>query len=526
MSMALAGTSLVLPASPQDAAVGDVDGDGRSEIALLVEWPEWSSIAEEQRLGPGRSEMTVVPAIEVRRELWVLRVAGARLERLAPPLAVGPDVVALDAPEGGGPVVALTREGPARLESVTGEMSGDRVATLALEHIASVDTPLGRSESVLPRLRLVADLEGDAGWSVVVPTSTGTAFVDPNGGVTELPAAFRDVRSGPEARLSMSLPQLVDLDGDGSHELLESRTGERGRIKWTPRRADGGYGEPVVWDTGSLHRRALPRREATPDGEGSRTVLVLWDTGDMDGDGTLEVAVGTRRMEDPGLGEALDAIRGKAAIDLAFHTLNWDGTVSEEAERRLEMRGHPMYVRNAAGGPSPFVDLDRDGLPELLTVRIRIGVFGVARTVASGEASPKVEISGYRLLGGKWKRASSNMPEVRYRVDLGSGELSQYARVPGDVTGDGAWDLVEIDGQTVRVYPGNAGSGPFFSDEPANERSLQAPIRSWQGAMFVDLEGNGRLDLIAFEPVDAEEQEGMVDPVRIELVRLDDREEP
>lgn len=516
--MAAGGT--ILPASPRDAASGDVDDDGTAEIVLLIEWPAWTSFAEDTGNVPGRSEITVQPAIEIRRELWVLESAAAGLARAAKPLRVDEDVVAIDGKGGDGPVVALTRDGPAWVRAGPSFSGETTRSVVSVEPLAALPTPIARSEGVLARLPLLSDLDGDGRASVVVPTETGLAVVGTGGDVSEVPLTQREVRSGPDARLTMQLPRLVDLDRDGTPELLEVEGGPRGRVSWQAPADGGGYAPATVWYVGQRYRQAQGLRRDGGARDSTGTAIVLSEVSDPDADGTLELTLGTRELEDPGIGEALDALRGKSEVRLASYPLRWNGTVARKPERRFSVRGHPMYVRRSAGPASPFVDLDRDGTPELLTVRIRIGVFGIARTLASGEASPEVELSAYRRSGEVWKRVDRDMPEVRYRLDLDSGELSQYARIPGDVTGDGLWDLVEIDERTVRVYPGRGGSGAPIAEEPAREHPLMAPIRSWQGAVFVDLDGSGCLDMLAFEPVEPEADGELVDPVRVERVPL------
>lgn len=547
-----AGEQMVLPASPRDAAVGDVDGDGTAEIVLLIEWPVWSSIADVRSAGPGATEVQVVPAIEVRRELWTLRPAEDRLVEVAPRLAVGRSVVAIDGRGGGGPVIALTDCGPARLRlraagatggAGTAAQPGESRAEVVLELVAEVDSPLARSETVLGRARLLGDVDGDGVDEILVPTARGLAVVpyDARGaagtadgeelaaagetlaaGVMEIASSFREVRSGEVGSLGMGLPVVTRLRGVSGTGLLElNRRDDLVVWRGGRRRADGTYAQKITWDVAALF----------PEEEGFQ----LLGVSDIDGDGTLEAARMLQNLgDDAGLGEALDAVRGKNEKELAIFALGWDGQVAEEPESAFEMTGHPMFVERADGPWSPFVDLDGDGRAEMLTVRIRIGVMGIARTLASGEASPKVELGGYRWMegsggggrdarggGGEWKPVRGKMPEVRYRLDLGSGDLSQYARVPGDVTGDGLWDLVEIDERTVRVYPGQAGEDAApFAESPAAEYELAAEIRTWMGAMFVDLEGDGGLDLLAFEPMEARDDEEMVEPVRVELIRL------
>ena len=83
-------------------------------------------------------------------------------------------------------------------------------------------------------------------------------------------------------RRSRSIPNpahvsLVDLDGDGRHDLLVGDLGqffpgdhERGAVAWA-RGLAGGYAPPVLWD-------GFPR-------------VADAQAGDLDGDGRLDVAV-------------------------------------------------------------------------------------------------------------------------------------------------------------------------------------------------------------------------------------------
>ena len=73
LAAALGVGSVVLPASPEGVAIGDVSGDSGNEIVLLLVWPSWSSVAVSTSPSPGYYEVVVKPAIGDRRELWVLR---------------------------------------------------------------------------------------------------------------------------------------------------------------------------------------------------------------------------------------------------------------------------------------------------------------------------------------------------------------------------------------------------------------------------------------------------------------------
>jgi hypothetical protein len=154
---------------------------------------------------------------------------------------------------------------------------------------------------------------------------------------------------------------------------------------------------------------------------------------------------------------------------------------------------------------SPFIDVDGNGSKELLAFDMALGYFGIAKAVTTGTAKAGVTPRGFRLTAEGWAEIPKLAPAFDVRLNLRQGELRGFALLPGDVTGDRIDDMVVLDGDEVLVHAGRAG-GTIEPRPRTRARLPRAQAGSSFLPLFVDLDGDGVLELIAVEQL--EEREG------------------
>ncbi|MCU0253432.1 MAG: VCBS repeat-containing protein [Acidobacteria bacterium] len=497
--------SVQLPANPVDVAAGDVDGDGTSEIVLLLLYPAWGSAAEVRDTAEGQ-EVDVVAALQDRRELRAYAIeGGTRLRLAAPPLPLEGGVYALDALPRGGPMVAMTAAGPARVVVRTAASGaegradadpGQGAVRLELLSVAAAPPVFAGVERFFSFAPLAADLDGDGQPESLVPTGRGLVAVRlADGALSELSTPLADVASGGQGRIRVTLPRVLDVDRDGTVDLVD--VDDRTRRVALRRGLGGGRFAPAVdWDLGGL----LAERPQT-----AGTVRSPWllDVLDVDADGTLEAAIAIRE-DDAESKPSLRALKG-GPHTIAFHPLVPGRAAGGAPESTLRGTFTAPLELPREDSFSPFLDVDGNGTKELLVFDMALGYFGVAKAVTTGNAKVGVTPRGFRFAGGAWVEIPKLAPAFDVRLNLRQGELRGFALLPGDVTGDRLDDMVVLDGDEVVVHAGRA-DGTIEPRPRTRARLPRAEPRSSFLPVFVDLDGDGALELIAVEQL--EEREG------------------
>ncbi len=469
----------------------DVDADDTAEIVVLLVWDEWGSMMRGVSSSPGTSEVEVLPAIEERREIRVFELGDGALSLAAEPLQVGAEVLAIDAVTGDGPVVVLTDDGPARL-TLAGGSAPDRV--VSLDRIADVRPVMAGARRLFAGLSFVHRRGLSGGTEIFVPTSDGLAVVDAAGAVHRHAAPIKDVRSGQVPFLHTTFPLLVDADRDGSLDLLDvGRFQDRAwlnRVAFRKGLGGGRVAPARVWALAGL-------LEPTDDEREAGLSRMLADVADLDGDATLEAVIAVLDTSATSIRGALRAIRGQPGR-LYVHALAGSGPPAAEPERVVDIVGHLFPLPQANGVRSPFRDLDGDARPELVTMTIAIGYFGAGRALIGGKARATIHPVVHRDSGTGYREIEDSVPPMKFKQDLRSFDLSRFFDFPGDLDGDGVFDLVEVDGNEIRLRLGR--DGPRYDDDPTLEVELTGDVLSWLGVTFLDVDGDGDRDLIAFEP--------------------------
>jgi hypothetical protein len=262
----LALTSLArLPSVPLALAVGDVDGDGKSEIAVLLD--------------DGLVVLDADGRVRWRSDLKDLPPAAS------PPREPFGAVAVLVSP----PRIALASGRHARGEVLT--VKGSELKGVAAEHPVAVD---GVPVRVAPGLNVFEKVAGSPAPFTALSVRSGVRL-------TVFPDGTASLWRGAEAgRLNGAgaASTLADLDGDGTPEVFLSSTrffpdGDPLRVVSLASAEAQQPGPSALWEGSTPRGRALVATAADLDGDRSEEVLLgVWLS---DGTGELLVA---RRIAD------------------------------------------------------------------------------------------------------------------------------------------------------------------------------------------------------------------------------------
>ncbi len=318
--------------------------------------------------------------------------------------------------------------------------------------------------------RSLADWGGDGralGFSVKAPgalvVTSGGARVSLDTGeseglfLREAPAAFAAML---QADAHYRAPALVDVDGDGRLDLL-LRKDDALHVHL----ADG-HGMPEE----PTRQEPLPEWLAKPD-----TDLIL-HLADLDGDGDIDVLA----RQSP------EHVRLEAATFTYFVLLN-DGA------RLIPDQPHQVLRFEGNGTDSEITDVDGDGRADLVVTKY------VLPTLTDLVTGFRLVRGAYVYLAGQGKDPFGRKPALRDEQSFTLESLQDalvVRRIPGDLSGDGVADLVEVD-LTGRVVVRRI--------EQAGSREWRLSADSWKrfdlGAdlsrlSIEDVNGDGLQDLV------------------------------
>lgn len=509
--------SVELPGAPATIVAGDVDGDGRGDLAVVVVYTAWDqqSVEQESHMEgvDGLVEMlTVVPFLADRRELWLLRgTADGDFERAADPLPLPASVVGLEPGTPGAPIVALTDDGVAALRFVAGAP-----ARLELEPLVAEPSLLAHSGTLVPNLGIARDLDRDGRADLLLPDEQGAAVVLATaGGPASIVASrlvFPDLgeRRGAGADRHLALPEARDLDGDGLPELLLVDP-DRGwdRLELLRNLGAGRFAPAIGVSAGALGRGA-PARHGKRD---RKSIVYL---GDLDGDGRAEY-VTQEDLEDEDAGFRKEMRQAKTPPRrYRVHAMRADFSMAPEATREFEADGYAFEGGDEIRLPGGFQDLNGDGRLDLVTLTLDFSLFQIVRVLATHSFDLGLDFHVYcQSASGEFRPVAGLDLAGKFHLDLDNLKIGQLSQFAGDFDGDGRADFVQIGrGRTVTIHRG--GEDCSFPTSPDLKIELAEAPRDLALVEIRDLDGDGRSDLAIVQP-EAAKEAGVTPPVRLEL---------
>jgi hypothetical protein len=277
----------------------------------------------------------------------------------------------------------------------------------------------------------------------------------------DAPAAFAAML---EADAHYRAPALVDVDGDGRLDLLQRR-----EDTLLVHLADehGLPSEPT-------RREPLPEWLAKPD-----TDLIL-RLADLDGDGDIDLIA----RQSP------EHVKLESATFTYFVLIN-DGSrlLPEQPQQVLRFEG--------SGTDSELTDVDGDGRADLVVTKY------VLPTLTDLVTGFRLVRGAYVYLAGDGKDPFGRKPALRDEQSFTLESLQDalvVRRIPGDLSGDGVADLVEVDltGRVVvrrieRTGGRFGGSEWTLPDDAWKRFDLGADLSELQ---LQDVNGDGLIDLV------------------------------
>ncbi len=255
---------------------------------------------------------------------------------------------------------------------------------------------------------------------------------------------------------SMSLSNLVDIDGDGRLDMIELPPSEGNVGSATAFRVWRGTAAGSFEPDFTLWPKATwTQSVGTVSPAGAAPVLVnaalTWL--DVDGDGLLDILTTTPN----GSGSELAVSYNQAG---SFSALRLLGVGAMVGQSRIELQGAwngvPALQPGWHADTIQMIDLDDDGLAELAMTTVPAG--GSVSQLGSGRYAGRLNgdfFVGWTSRGALWESVERLMHATNQRAWY---RASDYL----DLTGDGQPDLVELDSDgRATVHTDAAGAAPI-----------------------------------------------------------------
>ena len=215
--------------------------------------------------------------------------------------------------------------------------------------------------------------------------------------------------------------------------------------------------------------------------------------GDLDGEGRGEVVTARRfdAVEDSLRGRLAAARRPRFRYEV--HALADDLRWDPRPRASFEIEGHVFAPEGVPGPLDNPRDLDGDGRPDLVALRLDLSLADAARVLLARSVHVGVELAALCQQGdGSLRPAATLRGDLTLR--LAALRLAQAASFGGDFDGDGKADFLRLGpGRRAEIHRGGAGCR-YAARPDLRFELVEAP----QDAALVsvrDLDGDGRSDV-------------------------------
>ncbi len=497
----------------------DLDGDGTTDLALLLDYRRWTTQTAIEQQGFAQS-IEVVPLLEDVRELRLYLSSEGGVAGKGITLRLAPTVTTIAPGPRFAPLLALTDAGVSAVR-----LSGPELTPrLRLESLVSEPTVMAGSGALLPTLPFVRDLDADGTLDLAIPTDAGIALY--RGGplvfssqpVQRLVLPTDDSKSGQLARRFYPLPRIEDVNGDGIPDLVVSPGAPESSalggqvsvqlsetVAFLPGLGEGRFGAAIHVPLGCL-RQETPKPSSAP----MTADVDLVHFGDIDGDGRAEVITRSDSSSKAG-DESEEPFDGT----LRLHHMNADGSLESTPYSTSEIRGIPLTVQHQGLLLHAVTDLDGDHRKELLTLTFDVSTMGALAAVMTKRLSVGVEFHVYHQdEQGRFVSFPGQSLKEKLKLNFNRLRLDRFAQFAGDFDGDGRIDFVHLStGRSITIHPGHAQGR--YDEDPALALTLDQANDELGDVTIADLDGDQRADFALMH------RRGADDPVASTPVWLD-----
>jgi len=520
--------ALDLPGPPARVLPTDLNGDGRTDLVVVVAYTEIQQIGE-NRIEDMIEFTRVIPTLFDRRQARAyLATPTGDLVLSEPPLELPVSVLSLELDAPGGGLVALTDDGIARVRFDPSRDDGE--SALRLEPLVEQRSVLSGTRRFYANLELVHDLDGDGDGDVLLPTDDGLAVyvAGPDGltagpGPRLRPAGGSDDDNGAADRW-YPMPEVRSVDGDAFPDLVFAGLApDKGDVDVFLGRGGGRFA-PLREIALDCHDRGSDLRrhaEASDEWPWPEDVAALRD---LDGDGRAELVVGIEQSRGDSFRKELKDAK-KPISTYRFFDLDGDLAVERNPYFEMQVVGHTMEgfedddEVDTSGSPfrlEQFVDLDADGRQDLVTITLQFSIFQVIRILASKKLSIGVD---FHIYAQQPDRSFREVPDLdlseKLKFDLNNLKIGRFAQFAGDFDGDGLRDFVHLGrGAKVTVHRGRPGCR--YPANPDLTIELDQEPASLDLVRIEDLDGDGRSDIRVTRPLPLGDPD-VTAPARLDL---------
>ncbi len=480
----------------------DLNGDGRPEI-VTAEFGEDSAVALYTNLESGFERSTISNDLNAPLAVEVADIDGDGDEDVIAAAYYGDDIVWY---ENDGEAGFTKSEVGDVSDSVIGTFrlqaaDWDNDSDLDLISVSTKDDKVAFHENLgggqfaeqavifdnwsSPTAGVPADIDGDGDEDLLVASYADDTLLWVRNDTVRDDTRFQSQTIISEDLTAVFVVDAVDLNGDGSRDLLAALTGAN-QIAWAPNDGSGEFGEVQVIDT--QDGSPLFAGAADLDGDGDNDVFTTSAFGANEiswyenlGDGNF----GEQQLIEGELGEPrwLDAADADGDGDLDLFGSTHDDSRYFWYENRLNEETSDFVlaqvIDDAEGeGSNKIFALDMDGDGDL-------DAFTASSTPTEARPFAWYENDG----AGNFANPT---------VITGSTVSKWYAR-PADMDGDGDIDVVATSFVAPLVWFENLGDGTFSSDQVIST----GPAGSY-GLDVADLDGDGDNDIVTGSYADNE----------------------